>query len=170
VAITGGGEASRGVRRRRSVALPSERATAAGPLHASSHTGDEDLSSGTLGLEVLTMKQHVVHGSFFVAVAAVALAAIGCSSAPRARAPIQMVKIETSPGGGSGQTPPLALHSKIPNTTSANDLENSGPKIADAPKEKAKIEPRLAAPDHHVELTKHSSVPEAGNLHGSLSR
>jgi hypothetical protein len=110
---------------------------------------------------------HVVRYAFFVAVA---LAAVGCGSSVPARAPIQMVKIETSPGGGSGQAPPLALHSKIPNTTSANDLENSGPKVSEPPKEKAKNESRFATPDHHVGLTKHSGVPEAGNLHGSLSR
>jgi hypothetical protein len=98
---------------------------------------------------------------------AFALAAVGCSSAPAARAPLQMVKIETATGGGSyAATPPLALHSKIDATTSANDLDNSGPKVSEPPKEKAKGEPKFSSPEHHVGLSKHSAVPVGGNLHG----
>jgi hypothetical protein len=96
-----------------------------------------------------------------------ALVVGGCSERLAPRAPIQMVKIETSPGGGAySTTPPLALHSKIPTTSSANDLDNSGPKVAEPPKEKAKTEPRFAAPEEFVPLAKHSPVPVGGNLHG----
>jgi hypothetical protein len=77
-----------------------------------------------------------------------------------------MVKIEPSAGGGSHPTAPLALHSKIEATSSANALDNSGPKVSEPPKEKAKGEPKLAEPEHHVGLSKHSSVPVGGNLHG----
>lgn len=109
------------------------------------------------------------HGKTLVSIAsiaALALAAVGCSAQPTARAPIQMVKIETSPGGGSHPSAPLALHSKIDATSSANDLDNSGPKVSEPPKEKAKGEPRLAPAEHHVGLTKHDSLPVGGNLHG----
>lgn len=99
---------------------------------------------------------------------ALALAVVGCSAAPPSRAPIQMVKIETAPGGGSySGTPPLSLHSEIEATSSANDLDNSGPKVSEPPKEKAKAgEAKFAAPDHHVGLTKHDALPVGGNLHG----
>lgn len=93
-------------------------------------------------------------------------AAVGCASAPPSRAPLQMVKIETSAGGGSHSKVPLALHSKIEATSSANDLDNSGPKISEPPKEKAKTETKFAAPEQHVGLSKHSAVPVGGNLHG----
>ena len=99
-------------------------------------------------------------------VAALASAAFACSSPPPARAPLQMVKIETSPGGGAHASAPLALHSEIDATSSANDLDNSGPKISEPPKEKAKSEAKFAAPDQHVGLSKHSAVPVGGNLHG----
>jgi hypothetical protein len=97
-----------------------------------------------------------------------ALAAVGCSSPPPSRTPIEMVKIDTAPGGGSySATPPLSLHSKIEATSSANDLDNSGPKVSEPAKEKTKAgEAKFAAPDHHVGLTKHNAVPVGGNLHG----
>ena len=97
----------------------------------------------------------------------IALAGVACSSPPPARAPLEMVKLEPSPGGGSGTTPPLALHSKIPVTSSANDLDNSGPKVSEPPQEKAKGAPRLADPERHVGLTKHDSLPVGGNLQGT---
>lgn len=93
-----------------------------------------------------------------------ALTAVACSAPPPARAPIQMVKIETSPGAGRGEPPPLALHSKIPATTSANDLE-SGPKLSEPPKER-KNDPKFANPENHVGLTKHETVSVGGNVHG----
>lgn len=95
------------------------------------------------------------------------LLAAGCSERPAPRAPMQMEKIQTSAGSGAySTTPPLALHSKIPATSSANDLDNSGPKVAEPPKEKSKTEPRLSTPAEYVPLTKHSSVPVGGNMHG----
>ena len=94
------------------------------------------------------------------------LLAAGCAEHRAPRAPMQMEKIETSPGGESNAEPPLTLHSDIPATSSANDLDNSGPKVSEPPKQKAKTEPRLAEPDDYVPLTKHSSVPVGGNQHG----
>jgi hypothetical protein len=102
----------------------------------------------------------------FIALVLVAVVANGCSSQPPARAPLEMVKIETSPGAGTNETPPLALHNDIPATSSANDLDNSGPKVAEPPKQKAKTEPRLSPPEEYVPLTKHSDVPVGGNQTG----
>lgn len=105
--------------------------------------------------------------SQWLAAAALVLFAAGCGERPAPRAPMQMVKIETASGTGSySTTPPLALHSKIPATSSANDLDNSGPKIAEPPKEKARTEPRLSTAEEYVPLTKHSTVPVGGNMHG----
>jgi hypothetical protein len=105
--------------------------------------------------------------SRWLAAAALVLFAAGCSERPAPRAPMQMEKIETSSARGSySTTPPLALHSNIPATSSANDLDNSGPKVAEPPKQKAKTEPRLSADEEYVPLAKHSSVPVGGNMHG----
>ena len=92
--------------------------------------------------------------------------ASACGAHREPRAPLQMEKIQTSPGGGSLGDQPLALHSDIPATSSANDLDNSGPKVAEPPKQKAKTEPKLADPEDYVPLTKHSGVPVGGNQHG----
>lgn len=102
---------------------------------------------------------------WLIAGALMALSA-ACSAHPPARAPLQMEKIQPSPGGGSLGDEPLALHSDIPATSSANDLENSGPKVSEPPKQKGKTEPRLADPDDYVPLTKHSGVPVGGNVLG----
>lgn len=105
--------------------------------------------------------------SRWLAAVALVLFAAGCGERSAARAPMQMVKIETASGTGSySTTPPLALHSKIPATSSANDLDNSGPKVAEPPKEKAKTQPRLSPEEEFVPLAKHSSVPVGGNMHG----
>lgn len=99
--------------------------------------------------------------------AALAAFVSACSHPAPARAPIATEKIDTSTTSGSyAETPPLALHSQIPATSSANDLDNSGPKVAEPPQQKAKTEPKLSDPEDYVPLSKHSSVPVGGNVHG----
>src|SRR5690606_23260204 len=109
---TGLGDESRSVRRGGSVALQVS-PPAAGAHHASGHPRDEGPTNGAHALrEVLRMMARNAPVLSLV-VATVALSAAACSATPRTRAPLQMVKIETSPGGGSSDTRPLALHSDI---------------------------------------------------------
>lgn len=114
----------------------------------------------------MTNVHHTRCISRWIIVAALGAVASACSAHREPRAPLQMQKIETSAGGGSVADEPLALHSDIPATSSANDLDNSGPKVSEPPKAKAKTEPRLSDPEDYVPLTKHSNVPVGGNQHG----
>jgi hypothetical protein len=115
---------------------------------------------------MMTNVHHTRCSSRWLVAGALLIFAAGCSHHPAPRAPMQMEKIQASPGGGAPMDEPLALHSDIPATSSANDLDNSGPKVSEPPKQKAKTEPRLSDPEDFVPLTKHSSVPVGGNQHG----